>query len=101
MNNLKQTIAKTYFEAFYDGTTSDEAVTKVENLLADDFTDYVPAFGGKPTKAGFKQTVKTITSAFTQQYKVKHLFIDGNIYTAVWEAKIRHTGEFMNIPPTN
>lgn len=97
----KQAFAEKYFEGFYHKTTPEKATLLVEELLANDFKDHASLPNLPANKEGFKQGVSTVLTGFHQEYKVNHLFSDGNFHTGVWTAKITHHGNFLGIPATN
>lgn len=88
------------FTGFYNINDPAKAATLVDEFLLDGFTDFSPAFGSTPDKAGFRQTVAYINQAFRQQYTVEKLIQEGNQYVAVWQSEVTHVGEFMGMPPS-
>lgn len=97
----KRQIAERYFEEFYNSPDIDSAVVLVNELLAEDFVDNSPQFGSSTDKEGFKRTVAIVQTAFSQQYVVEQLVIEGNMFVGIWQATVTHRGEFLGIPATN
>ncbi|MCF6296577.1 MAG: ester cyclase [Flavobacteriaceae bacterium] len=101
LSKTKESIAKKYFEHFYNKITSEEAVKVVNDIVSNDFVDFAPIPGLPANKEGFIKAVSMINGAFFQKYSITNLFSDGNVHTGVWKASVTHIGEFMGISATN
>lgn len=106
MNNLilsksKKSIAKKYFENFYNEISSEKAVEVVNDIVSNDFIDFAPIPGLPPNKEGFKKAVSIINGAFSQKYSITNVFSEGNVHTGVWKASVTHIGDFMGVSATN
>ena len=73
----------------------------IDEHLSPDFVYHVSMPGISPDRAGAKQFVRGITSAFSDiRYTVEDLVAEGDKVVARWSSRGVHTGELMGVPAT-
>jgi predicted ester cyclase len=73
-----------------------------DEILSINFIDHDPVTGQLPGLIGYKQMVKDFRNAFPDlRVKNEDVIVEGNKVVVRWTANGKHSGQLMNIPPTN
>jgi predicted ester cyclase len=73
-----------------------------DEILSINFIDHDPVRGQLPGLIGYKQMVKDFRNAFPDlRVKNEDVIVEGNKVVVRWTANGKHSGQLMNIPPTN
>ena len=73
-----------------------------DEIFSKDFIDHDPVTGQLPGLNGYKQMVMEFRNAFPDlRVKNEDVIVEGNKIVVRWTAHGKHSGQLMNIPPTN
>ena len=73
-----------------------------DEIFSKDFIDHDPVTGQLPGMEGFKLMVTDFRNAFPDlRVKNEDVIVEGNKVVVRWTAQGKHSGQLMNIPPTN
>ena len=73
-----------------------------DEILSKDFIDHDPVTGQLPGVEGYKQMVMEFRNAFPDlRVKNEDVIVEGNKVVVRWTAHGKHSGQLMNIQPTN
>jgi len=73
-----------------------------DEILSKDFIDHDPVTGQLPGIEGYKQMVTGFRNAFPDlRVKNEDVIVEGDKVVVRWTAQGKHSGQLMNIPPTN
>ena len=73
-----------------------------DEILSKDFIDHDPVTGQLPGLNGYKQMVIDFRNAFPDlRVKNEDVIVEGDKIVVRWTAHGKHSGQLMNIPPTN
>lgn len=73
-----------------------------DEIFSKDFIDHDPVTGQLPGIEGYKLMVTDFRNAFPDlRVKNEDVIVEGNKVVVRWTAQGKHSGQLMNIPPTN
>jgi len=94
----KNPIAVSFTEEMWDKGNLKTA----DEILSKDFIDHDPVAGQLPGLNGYKQMVMDFRNAFPDlRVKNDDVIVEGDKIVVRWTAHGKHSGQLMNIPPTN
>jgi predicted ester cyclase len=98
LTGKKNQIAVKFTEEIWDKGNLNVA----DEVFSIDFMDHDPVQGQLPGLNGYKQMVMEFRNAFPDlRVKNEDVIVEGNKVVVRWAAHGKHSGQLMNISPTN
>ncbi len=94
-------VARRVYETFNTAMRTGN-LALLDEVLAADAVDHNPAPGQGPGLEGVKQAFGMFRAAFSDlRFEVEDMIAEGDKVVSRVNFSMKHTGEFMGIPPTN
>ena len=85
---------------YYEDVLGDGQLSLLQELAVPNYHEHDPLPGQTDGRAGLKQRVEMLRSAFRPQFTLEDIIAEGDRVAVRWTNRGIHVGEFMGIPPT-